>query len=346
VNNGLPAAGTSVRLSAGSELTLSVAGNGGVPGDAFAAVLNVVAVNPAAAGFLTVYPCLAEVPLVATVVYQAGEVAANTTIATLSGGGDVCVYTAAATDVVIDVTGWLGSGGRHRMSVVGPVRAMDSRFGLGGATRIRANSTVPLDVSSFVPAGTEAISLNVTSVSASAAGFVTLYPCGIKRPGTSSLNFGQGEVRPNNAIVGITNGQLCVYSSADTDVIIDITGAFGLTGQSYLPATPTRVLDTRNTPAGNKGERVSAYGVRLSELGDAEVAAASVTVTAVNHTAAGFVTTFGCSGARPATATLNPRPGAAAANGAIVPVPDGALSCLYTLSGGDLIVDLTGWWVN
>jgi len=41
---------------------------------------------------------------------------------------------------------------------------------------------------------------------------------------------------------------------------------------------------------------------------------------------------------------VNQRVGQAVANGAIVPL-DQLRSCAWTFGGGDLIVDLNGWWV-
>ena len=50
-------------LAAGGTLQLQVGGVAGVPGDALAAVLNVTVTNPAAAGFVTAWPCGQPQPL-------------------------------------------------------------------------------------------------------------------------------------------------------------------------------------------------------------------------------------------------------------------------------------------
>ena len=39
---------------------------------------------------------------------------------------------------------------------------------------------------------------------------------------------------------------LCITASASVDVIIDLTGEFGPDGSTYVPADPTRLLDTRS----------------------------------------------------------------------------------------------------
>jgi hypothetical protein len=82
-----------------------------VPADATAVVVNVTAVNPSAAGFVTVYPCSDSVSDTSTLNYVAGQTVANTTIAALSGAGQLCVWTFAETDILVDITGWLGPAG-------------------------------------------------------------------------------------------------------------------------------------------------------------------------------------------------------------------------------------------
>ena len=163
-------------------------------------------------------------------------------------------------------------------------------------------------------------------------------------PSTSTVNYVAGEVRPNNTIVGLTNGRVCVYSDAATDVLLDLTGAFGPTGLTYKPTAPTRVLDTRRTasplPAGGQVE----YSVAAPALGADQPAAAFVNVTAAGHTAAGYVTSYDCV-VRRETSTLNQQVGQVAANGANVPLT-GVKSCAWSSAGGHLVVDLSGWWVR
>ena len=61
------------------------------------------------------------------------------------------------------------------------------------------------------------------------------------RPDTSSVNFAQGETRPDNAVVAISQGRyLCVYADTGTDHLLDVTGAMNPMGLSYLAAAPTR----------------------------------------------------------------------------------------------------------
>ena len=336
-------AGGSTRIPAGGQIAVQVAGRAGVPVGATGAVLSVVAVDPAGAGFLTTYPCTARRPTASTVNFVRGQIVANTATATLSASGQLCVHAHATTDVVIDVTGYLARGTGSAFTPVGPVRVMDTRTGLGGARRLAAGGMVRLPASA-VPAGATAVALNVTSDAASGPGFATVYPCATGRPGTSTLNFVAGDVRPNNTIVGV-NGGVCIFSLASTEIIVDLVGYFGATGLSYLPTAPARLIDTRDRsgllPAGSK----VTYRPATASLGTYSAQSASVNVTAVDHVANGFVTTYDCL-ARGTTSTVNARVGEVNANGAIVPLGNGVDSCLFTQSGGDFVVDLNGWWVR
>ena len=97
-------------VAGGSEVALLVAGRHGVPGDAAAVMLNVTAVGPDAAGFLTVYPCGSARPLSSSVNYAAGQVVPNAVLAKVGDGGTVCIWTKATTHVLADVTAYVPAG--------------------------------------------------------------------------------------------------------------------------------------------------------------------------------------------------------------------------------------------
>ncbi len=93
------------RRSAGSTVELVVAGRGGVPDDADAVFLNVTAILPDAPGFVTVYPCGSPRPQTSNINYFPGDVAPNSVLAKIGTDGKVCIYTLAATDIIVDVSG-------------------------------------------------------------------------------------------------------------------------------------------------------------------------------------------------------------------------------------------------
>ena len=68
-------------------------------------VINVTVVDAGGAGFVTVYPCDAPQPLASSLNFTAGQVIPNELVTKLSATGTVCLYTLAATDLIVDVTG-------------------------------------------------------------------------------------------------------------------------------------------------------------------------------------------------------------------------------------------------
>ncbi|HTY41961.1 MAG TPA: tail fiber domain-containing protein [Thermoanaerobaculia bacterium] len=80
-----------------------------------------------------------------------------------------------------------------------------------------------------IPAGAQAVSLNVTVVNATGLGYVLLYPTGQPQPGVSTLNFVSGLTVANAAIVPLgQSGQITVAAAVSaTDFIIDTNGYFG-----------------------------------------------------------------------------------------------------------------------
>jgi hypothetical protein len=322
-------------------VAVQVAGANGIPSTANAAVVNVTAVAPSGSGRLSVLPCTGGTTETSAVHYAAGQVVANTTIATLDARGRFCVWTSTEADVLVDVTGWLAPATGARLTPVGPTRVADTRSGLGGYRRLAAGRTMALDLSAAAP-GASAVALNVTVVGADAPGYVTVFPCGTTRPSTSTINHTAGEVRPNNTIVDVRGGKVCVYTLAAADVLVDLVGTFRATGLGYVPTVPERLVDTRDL-----GKRLSAgteleYRVGTSPLG--RPAAASITVTALDHLRDGYTSTYPC-GKLPATSTVNQITGQTASNGAIARATTSATSCAYTLNGGHLLIDLTGWWL-
>src|SRR5690606_8496423 len=78
-----------------------------------------------------------------------------------------------------------------RFVPVAPTRLLDTREASGGAAPVPADGEVVVDVAGGlgVDAGSlTAVALTVTLVDAAAPGYVTAWPSGLDRPGTSSLN--------------------------------------------------------------------------------------------------------------------------------------------------------------
>ncbi|MDC6451120.1 hypothetical protein PQY67_13120 [Pseudomonadales bacterium] len=106
--------------------------------------------------------------------------------------------------------------------------------------------TSPREVALTIPNNIAAVSLNVTAVTPVSAGFITVYPCGTSRPLASNLNYTTGDVVANSVTAPVSeNGKVCVYSSAQTHVVIDIAGWFVGSRGGFFALSPKRLVDTR-----------------------------------------------------------------------------------------------------
>jgi hypothetical protein len=70
--------------------------------------------------------------------------------------------------------------------------------------------------------------MNVTVVPHSGLGALTVYPTGVPTPTASTLNSYDGRVKSNYALVagGVGTGDVSVWASNATDVILDVSGYF------------------------------------------------------------------------------------------------------------------------
>jgi 5'-nucleotidase len=352
------------RLVAGQVLMLDVAGRGGVPANAESVFLNVTAVSPSAAGFITVFPCNIARPNASNVNYFAGQIVPNAVLAKLDPNGRVCLYTLSATDVVVDVNGYVPLGGALRG--VAPVRLTDTRPGPDNGAfdsqdvdgRIAAGGTLEVVVAGRggVPAGAEAVLLNVTAVFPSADGFITAYECGTTVPTASNVNFRAGAVSPNSVVAKVgDDGKVCLYSLAATDIVVDLSG-FVPAGADITALTPARLLETRDVPGfttvdgSNRGVgRVAAgavYTLQVTGRGGvpAGASAAFLNVTAVDPSAPGYIMVFDCDQPRPENASnVNYLAGQVSPNAVFANISAAGTVCLYTLAQTDIVVDVNAY---
>ncbi len=68
-------------------------------------MLNVIAANPQANGYLTIYPCSSSRPEVSSLNCTAPSEATNLATVELASNRTICIYAFAATDVIVDVFG-------------------------------------------------------------------------------------------------------------------------------------------------------------------------------------------------------------------------------------------------
>jgi photosystem II stability/assembly factor-like uncharacterized protein len=350
----------------GSVVELPVAGRGGVAGDAGSVVLNLTVTQPLAAGFVTVFPCGASRPNASTVNYLAGSTVANSVISKVGVDGKVCLFTLAATHLIVDVGVYVASGLDSVTGVV-PARLLETRSGLGmltvdhlyeGGGVVPAGSVVELPVTGRggVAGDAGSVVLNVTVTQPLAAGFVTVFPCGVARPLASNLNYSPGSTVANSVIskVGV-DGKVCLFTSATSHLIVDVNGYVPPSVSTLSSVVPSRVLETRSGPGLLTVDHLFEGGgpvpggsvVELPVNGRGGVAADAGTVmlnvTATEAKAAGYITVFPCGGPRPLASNVNYLAGSTVANSVIVKTGDGGKVCLFSLATTHLIVDVNGY---
>ncbi|MCX6541508.1 MAG: hypothetical protein NTX77_07865, partial [Actinobacteria bacterium] len=225
--------GAPSRLDAFSTTVLRVTGAQGIPEGATAAMLNVTSVYPAYNGFVTVYPCDAPMPTVSSLNPSVWTITPNNVVTPIAADGTVCIYTSTPVDLVVDITGSVNAAATHDFVPAAPFRLTDTRDRSrvemqGGANGlvVAQGQTLVIQVAGTrgIATGAKGISANFTAVGAATWGYLTVWPCG-ERPTTSVVNFGQLNAIANGAQVPLSaSGQLCVYASNPTHVIIDVNG--------------------------------------------------------------------------------------------------------------------------
>ncbi len=222
------------RVAAKSTTEIQVAGRGGVPADAAAVAVNVTAVRPGKQGFATLFPCDEDQPLASNLNFTTGVVRPNAAIVALSSAGSLCVYTSAATDLVVDVTASFAD--VPSFTPLNPARLLETRPGEDtvdgrseGLGRLVARSTTRVQVAGRggVPADATLAAVNLAAVLPSAQGFITLFPCDEDRPTASSMNFVADEVIANSGVVKLdAGGSVCVYTHRQTHLVMDVNAAW------------------------------------------------------------------------------------------------------------------------
>jgi SpoIID/LytB domain protein len=339
-------------LIANCVLPVTIAGAGGVPpSGATAVTLSIVAVGASAPGYLAAYPCADGRPLASNVNYGVGQVVSNLVTVPIDRDGLVCIYTLAKTDVVVDVLGWYGESGGERFSPRAPARLVDTRDGTGGHLgRMAAAGVQQIDVPPAAGGMPSSVVLNVTGVNPANDGYLTVYSCDVGLPGTSNVNLLRGRVVATQVVSAVSStGKVCVYSSALTDVVVDVLGSFGRSGTGtatalagFAPLVPSRLVDTR--PG---GPVAGGSVVRVPTAGHGGVPA-NATAVVVNVAAAdaggpGYLTVFPCGTAPPLASNVNFGAGGNVANLATVQLGGGDV-CVFTSTRTGIVVDAAGWY--
>jgi hypothetical protein len=349
--------GVAGRVPGGGTLDLQIRGANGIPADATAIVMNVTAVLPTGAGFITAYPSGVSRPLAANLNFAPGDVVPNLVTVGIGTNGKVTLYHQGGTnDIVADAVGYYSPVSGDYFTPMTPVRALDTRVGTGAAAaRVAQGGVVSLQVAGAngVPANATGIVINMTAVTPDRAGYVTAYPNGVTRPLAANLNFVPGDIVPNLVIVGIgTQGKVNFYNQNGTlDLVGDIVGYYSpdTSAAEFFPITPVRAMDTRNGTGiaqAKVGPRESiSLGIHGANGIPNSAVAIVMNTTAVSPTGASFLTVWPAGVTRPLAASLNYVAGDVRPNLVQVGIgSNGSVSLYNNVGSVDLVADLTGYF--
>jgi len=112
---------------------------------------------------------------------------------------------------------------------VTPCRIVDTRSG----PPADAGNIYGLQIAGLcgIPSSAAAVAANVTVAGGTGAGFVTLWPANLAKPGTSTVSFGPGQVRATHSIVmlatdGLGDIRYTMTGIGSVHFILDVSGYF------------------------------------------------------------------------------------------------------------------------
>jgi len=327
----------------------------GIPSLVGAYSLNVAVVPRGPLGYLTAWPSGQPQPLVATL-NSDGRIKSNAAIVPAGANGAISLFATDTTDVVLDINGYFVSSANPSTLAfypVTPCRIADTRNAsgpLGGPSLTSGGARAfPILASPCgVPGTAQAYSLNFAAVPHGPLGYLTAWPTGQSQPMVASLNAPTGTVVANAVIVPSgANGDVEIYSTDVTDLVIDIDGYFapeGPGGLALYPSSPCRVLDSR-LPAGTPPFSTT-INVNVAASACAVPSAAQAYVfnaTVVPPGLLGYLTMWPQGQPQPVAASLNALDGAITSNLAIVPTTNGSIS-VFPFNPTHLVLDLFGYF--
>ena len=349
-------------IQGGTSRSFPIPQEGGcnIPTTAAAYSLNVSAVPQGSLAYLTIWPTGESRPVVATLNSLDGRIKADAAIVPAGTSGAVSVYVTNTSNVVLDINGYFEpvSGSTLAFYPLTPCRIADTRktnFPQGlGAPFLPGQQERDFPILNAttcnIPASAVAYSLNFSVVPHGGLGYMTVWPTGQTRPLVSTLNDVPGTIIANAAIVPAgTSGEVSVFPSNDTDVIIDINGYFapaGPGGLSLYPAAPCRVIDTRHIGNGQpfSGTLTPPVDVVHSPCEPPVTAQAYVfNATVVPTGGLGYLTLWPDGQTKPLVSTLNALDGSITNNMAIVPSTNGKVDA-FASGITQLILDISSYF--
>ncbi len=387
---------------AGGSITLQVTGTGSAPitSSAQSVVLNVTAVaSPSAhSGYLTVYPAGTNPPMASSLNYTPGATVPNLVTATLGKDGAVSIYSSSANvNVVVDVEGYYIPSTESTYTtrftpLASPARLLDTRCATSAKPSycnkenlpsVNASIPAPGPTTSIsitvtgirdIPLSATAVSLVVTAAGPSSSGYLTTWDdsgsC-TSPPISSNVNFVKVSSSAGSVIVATGGtGKICIYnsSSTPTNVVVDITGWFSQSGDTFSPTSPVRICDTRSVSqiggsvdvasgvsgqCENSGTTLDPTStttdplvVQVTGIAGIPLTATAVVanITVVSTSGGGYLTAWATGSTQPTTSNINWGKGSIVANMVVSALDSSGQMDIYTSGTANVIVDVMGWY--
>jgi len=356
--------GLSGAFASGQSRTFGVAGTHGVPANAIAVTGNLTVTAATVGGWVRLGSTTTGTN--STINFNAGDNRANGVTLGLASNGSLSALYQSATNkgtahVIFDLTGYyLRDANGATFFPITPTRLVDTRVKQMIAGPMLANRAYSFQVAGLagVPANATAVTGNATVTAATGAGYISVVPSFVPgaAPSTSTVNFPKGDTRANNVVVPLAGGILQVEyvgpASTSVQFIFDVTGYFvpGLSGATFVPVAPGRVVDSR-IGLGFTGPLGTGAAAKFAVSGHAAVDPVAVAVvgnlTVTGQTSGGWLAA--APGQATNTSTLNFPVGDNRANGFVsVFGSDGSLTVTY--GGGakgsktQFVVDVMGYY--
>ncbi|MCC8247425.1 hypothetical protein [Saccharothrix luteola] len=209
----------------------------GVPSGATAVSLNVTGVDATASTYVTAWPSGTSRPTASSLNVDPNTATPNGVTVALGSDRKINLYNNAGfLHLIVDITGYYlptENGGADFYPVT-PGRAFDTREDSGPIWPAESLTLLYLD--DELAAGNSLL-LNLTGTEPTENTYVTPFPAGESRPGTSALNLAPGQTAPNMATVrlgsawddisGVYRPAHSFYNNAGyTHLVIDVFGIF------------------------------------------------------------------------------------------------------------------------
>ena len=365
--------GTAGPVAPNSDTKLKIAGTAGIPAAGVTAVaIDLTLTGPTSSGNVTTYADGDQLPVTASLNFDAGSTITDYQIVPVSPDGKIALHlnSASSAQLVVDVTGYFDTvlaAGAQTYHPVTATRVLDTRSGVGAPKgQIPEGGTVALQVTSsgaspLVPASATAVAINLTVTDEASGGYLAVYASGAQPPALdTALSFSttSGSIAADAGDVPLgSGGKIAIVNHGGAmDLVGDILGYYTPASQGgdvYHATYPTRLADTRNGVGGELGPvgAGASYpipGASVRQVTNAATPVLVLNVTVTQPSMRGNLVAYPGGAAQPGTSDLNWNAAETIANS--VPVAGGAAGdiTVFNNSAGTihLVIDCSGFFAS